>query len=168
MKQKSLIIGAFSLAAVILAAGLISSASAQTEAKDLSVFRNEQRQNRSFMMRGNNLGEEKKSEMEAKRAERQAEAQLHREKMDEAINSGSYETWAAMVSDAMGEDFFLLEKVNADNFAEFVAMHNDGAISRGIMKQNQNKGFGRNMGERMGERFKNGSGNCPFVSDLEK
>jgi hypothetical protein len=166
MKQKNLIIGAFSLAAVILAAGLISSASAQTEAKDLSEFRNEQRQNRSFMMRGNNLSEEQKSEMEAKRAERQAEAQLHREKMDEAINSGSYETWSAIVSETMGEDFFLLEKVTADNFAEFVAMHNERQVNKEEM--GQRKGFGRNMGEKMGERFQNGAGNCPFISSLEK
>ncbi len=163
MKQKRLIIGAFGLAAIILAAGLVSGASAQTEARE---FKFEQKQNRFLMMKGDGLSEEQKLEMEAKRAERQAEAQLHREKMDEAINSGSYEAWAAIISETMGEDFFLLKKVTAENFAEFVAMHNDGVMNQGMLKQG--KAFGRNMHEKMGERFKNGSGNCPFVSDLEK
>jgi activator of 2-hydroxyglutaryl-CoA dehydratase len=162
MKQKNLIIGIFSLGAVILAAGLISSASAQT---DINEFRTEQRQNRSFMNQGANLNEEQKLEMEERRAERQAEAQLYREKMETAINSGSYETWVTMVKENIGDDAFVLERVNADNFAEFVANHNAREINGGRM--NQGKGFGRNNHERMGRGLGLHQGDCLMTASLE-
>jgi hypothetical protein len=161
MKQKNLIIGLFSLGAVILAAGLISSASAQTDANE---FRAEQRQNRSLMMQDNNLNEEQKLEMEAKRAERQAEAKLHREKMEIAINSGSYETWVAMVTETMGADFSLLEKVNADNFAEFVDNHNNKEISGEGM--HQGRGFGKNRSGNMTRGLGTNHENCPLIANL--
>lgn len=151
MNKKSLIISALSLGAVILIAGFISNASAQVNTNN-SEFKAENRYNRSFMKQGGVLSEEQKLEMETRRLERQAEARLHREKMEEAINSGSYEAWAAIVSENMGADFFLLEKVNADNFAEFVAHYNSREMNREGMRQ----GKGANHD------------NCPFTANVTK
>lgn len=162
MKKKNLIIGLFSLGAIILAAGLISSASAQTNTNE---FRAEKRQNRSFMMQGNNLSEEQKLDMEARRAERQEEAKIHREKMETAINSGGYEAWAALVAETMGDDAFILERVNADNFEEFVANYNAREMNGEGM--NQGKGFGRNGHARMGQGLGLNQGDCPMTANLE-
>lgn len=153
MKKKNIITaGAMSLAAIALATGFAMSAYAQTP--DVSTTDLGLKANRQFAFHQvNNLTDAQKAEMEVKRTEMDADREIKRAAMQTAINSGNYDTWVTAVKTQMGEDAPILEKVTADNFAQFVEAHQ-------LMTQAQEKlqaiGLDRGMG--MGEGFGEGHG----------
>ena len=170
-KSNIVITSAVTLAALTGAVGLGFSAYAQddTGAADNTFFG-------PGMNRWENLTDEEKAEMEARRAEwenltteeraalaeeRQADREARREAMENALESGDYNTWVAAVKENVGEDAPILEKITADNFAEFVEAGGYMQRGREMMDELGVKGQEFGMG-RGGQGMRPGGGECPF------
>jgi Spy/CpxP family protein refolding chaperone len=124
MKKKNIVkASALSLATIALATGFAFSAYAQTS--DTATNNQAGTGNKlghQFRME-NNLTDEQKAEMEARRIEMKTKMEANRAAMQTAINSGNYDTWVAVVKAQMGEQASILNQVTADNFPQFVEAH---------------------------------------------
>jgi hypothetical protein len=152
MKRKNILAtSALSLASIALAAGFAFSAYAQ----DTNTATTENRVRGQHFQINTEMSAEQKADFEAKRAEREKAMELKRAAMQTAVNSGNYDTWVAAVKAQMGEDAPILEKVTADNFAQFVEAHK-------LMVQAQEKfkaiGLDEGMGMGMGQKMGHGQG----------
>ena len=88
---------------------------------------------------------ERHEEMEAQRAEREAE----REAIQAAIEDGDYEEWFDLVS-AKNPDAPILEKITVDNFSKFQELHELREELRELQEElgieGKRKGFGKQQG----------------------
>lgn len=152
MKRKNILAAsALSLASIALAAGFAFSAYAQ----DTNTVTAENRVRGQRFQINTEMSAEQKADFEAKRTEREQEMEVKRAAMQTAVNSGNYDTWVSAVKAQMGEDAPILEKVTADNFAQFVEAHQ-------LMVQAQEKfkaiGLDEGMGMGMGQKMGHGQG----------
>ena len=88
-------------------------------------------QNPEQQMRGPRFSQE---EMEARHAEMEA----HRAEMDAIMDAGDYDAWVSAVTERH-PDAEILDVINADNFDEFVAIHNIREQARELMQEADEK-----------------------------
>ena len=155
MKKKNIITAsALSLATIALAAGFAFNAYAQT-GDTATANQAGNKTGRQFRME-NNLTDEQKAEMEAKRTEMEAKMEANRAAMQTAINSGNYDTWVAAVKAQMGEQAPILSQVTADNFSQFVEAHKLMEQAREKLQAigvDEGMGFGHGPEKGMGRGF---------------
>lgn len=152
MKRKNILtVSALSLASIALVAGFAFSAYAQ----DAEAATAENRVRGQRFQVNMEMTAEQKADFEAKRVEREGEMEVKRAAMQSAVNSGNYDTWVLAVKAQMGDNAPILEKITADNFAQFVEAHQ-------LMFQAQEKfkaiGLDQGMGMGMGQKMGHGQG----------
>jgi hypothetical protein len=158
MKKKNIIAGLSVLTVLAIAVGTNVVSAAETSSGTI-LEKTRNRLGRNVENRPE-LTEEQKAEMAARRSEMEAKMAV----VQKALEANDYNAWVA-AQKAMNEDCPLLEKINADNFGEYVAANNlrmqAGEKMRGLGLEGDERpglGFGRGqgMGERMGRKMGGG------------
>jgi hypothetical protein len=140
MNNKKITTMAAAMVALVAVSGVAFSTFAQDDANSANgnKFFGEKR-----MGAWQNLSDAEKTELEAGREARRAEAEARHEAVEAAMDAGDYNAWLA----AHNGDEPILEKINADNFPTLVKAHNYFENGRALMEE---LGVERGMGKGMG------------------
>lgn len=119
--------GAAALVALVAVTSIAAVSASASTSDDSTDINNNKFSKPQRMMK--NMTDEEREEWEAEREVRQAERDVQREAIEAALEDGDYNSWV----EAVGEDCLMLEKINKDNFSQYVKAHNLQEQAREIM-----------------------------------